>query len=161
MMDSEIEELQGKIRNFEYTPNRKRWMRAFALLIVVEILPFLILMFGSKSFVAPLLMMLVIGLPSFTFWFLTYLMGYQREGSKWLLWVLIILPLSFVRSMGVLGEFALVLIVFSPAYIYFWLKTLKLRRQNLLKKISMKLEQNKISREVFFKSATRLVDSLA
>ena len=87
-------------------------------------------------------------------------MGYQREGSKWLLWVLIILPLSFVRSVGVLGEYALVLIALSPAYVYFWLKTLKLRRQNLLKKISKKLEQSKISREVFLKSATRIVDSL-
>lgn len=160
MMDSEIEELQGKIRNFEYAPNRKRWIKAFALLIVVEILPFLILMFGSKSFVAPLLMMLGISLPSFIVWFLTYLMGYQREGTKWLLWILIILPLGFVRSIGVLGEFALILIVLSPAYVYFWLKTLKLRRQNLLKKISKKLEQSKISREVFLKSATRLVGSL-
>ena len=102
-MDNEIEELQDRIRNFEYAPNRKRWMRAFVILIVVEMLPFLILMFASKSFVVPLFMMLGIGLPSLFAWFLTYLLGYQRAGTKWLLWIMIIFPLSFVRSMSIFG----------------------------------------------------------
>ena len=139
-------------------------MRAFLIFAILDILPLLALMLISMK--SPM-MVVVFGsfvLLKILFALLPiYFFSYVKEGTRYALFFLMASPSGMIQNFDAAQEFAFLAvfsILLAPVYIYFWIKTFQLRRQNVLKKLCVRFDRNKISEEKFLKSAGKLFHSL-
>ena len=95
MIFKDISNFRAQLESFNYGDNRRKWLRAFGLYAVLDVLPLLILMLLSMQSPVTLMLFGAFAILRVLFALLPiYFFGYVREGTKYALCFLIEKPLK-------------------------------------------------------------------